>query len=208
MFEKLYINTFSFYKPAPDSPKDAPKLEYVDSLFKRRLSQLSRMTIEVVHNVQESAPEAKIIFASYRGEIARQVRINRGLVDDEAILPAQFSLSVFNTPPAVATIALGIKNGYTAVYPARHCFYDAFVAAATPVLSGREKQTVFVYGDELIPDEYKEILSAEEKAFFPFAFAAVLSSQKTPRSVSVPDGIAAFTAEQFLSYLLQKGGTQ
>ena len=202
MFEKLYITRYAYYKPAKESPKDAPALDYVDSLFKRRLSQLSRMTIEVVKQVKDVAPDAKIVFMSHRGEIGRQVKINRGLVDDFAILPAQFSLSVFNTPPAVATIALGIKNGYTAVYPSEGRLYDAFVAAVAAVLAGKEKQVIFVYGDELIPAEYEPIERKDEKDFFPFAFSLVISTEKTGDAIAIPKEIERMTAEEFLSYLI------
>ncbi|MBQ7158663.1 MAG: beta-ketoacyl synthase chain length factor [Treponema sp.] len=167
MFEKLYINQYAYYQPPKETPKESPKLDYVDPLFKRRLSQLSRMTIEVVKQVKDAAPDAKIVFASLRGEIGRQLKINRSLVDEFDILPAQFSLSVFNTPPAVATIALGLKNGYTAVYPSEGRLYDAFVSAVAPVLAGIEKHVIFVYGDELIPDEYAPIETSKEKIFFP-----------------------------------------
>ena len=105
----IYVTKFAFYKPSPDNPGEMPKLEYVDSLFRRRLSQLTRMTIEVVHDLVSSEPEnakLKLVFGSFRGEIARQLKINKGLVEDAGVLPAPFSLSVFNTPPAATTIAL------------------------------------------------------------------------------------------------------
>lgn len=211
MVENIYIQHFSYYQPPRESLKDAPPLPYVDALFKRRLSQLSRMTIEVVHGVKDAALNAKLVFASYRGEIARQVKINKGLVEDQDVLPAQFSLSVFNTPPAVATIALGLKSGYTAIYPSArspHRFYDAFSAALSALLSGSEERILFVYGDELIPAEYEAVLTDAEKAFTPFAFAAVLGTQKTdgalllPEALKKPDAaIRPYTPEDFLAYL-------
>lgn len=205
MFANLCVRAFSYYRPPTESPQDAPALAYVDPLFRRRLSQISRMTIEVVSRVQAVAPQAKIVFASFRGEIARQLKINRALVDDFAVLPAQFSLSVFNTPPAAATIALGMKNGYSAVYPAGRSFGGAFLAAAAPVLAHSEQSVLFVYADELIPDEYWPVLDDEEKNAFPLAFAAVLSARQMADSIPVPESVRTMTAEQFLSYLLEHG---
>ncbi len=204
MFENLYIGQYAFYEPPEDNPAASPKLAYVEPLFKRRLSQLSRMTIEVIRQVKDTAPDAKIVFASSRGEIGRQVKINRGLVDEFAILPAQFSLSVFNTPPAVATIALGMKNGYTAVYPGEGRLYDAFVCAVASILAGDENQVIFVYGDELISEEYAPILTAREKAALPFAFAVVISKENRPGAIPVPDSIVTKSAEDFLSYLKER----
>lgn len=198
MFENVYIQQVACYQPPADNPKDAPKLAYVDPLFKRRLSQLSRMTIEAVHGVLEAAPDeaaaAKLVFASRRGEITRQLKINRGLVEDGDVLPAQFSLSVFNTPPAVATIALGLKAGYTAVYPDQSTgrgFYDALMAAIAPLLVGKAAHVIFVYGDELVPSEYATVATETEQAFAPFACAVLLSTKKTTGALDLSAVLAA-----------------
>ena len=54
-----------------EQTKDSPKLEYTDSLFRRRLSQISKMTIHTIHNLIESVnaqnpdsfdKETKIVF--------------------------------------------------------------------------------------------------------------------------------------------------
>lgn len=174
---KVFVSDLTVYRPSPENPAELPKLEFCDPLFKRRLSQVSRMTIQVVHDLIEKVPEAKnfkLVFASFRGELGRQLKINKGLVEDADVMPAQFSISVFNTPPAAATIACGIKAGYTAVYPSKDNFNDALVAAAAPVLCGSEEKVVFVYADEYIIDEYKDVYR-EESLPEPVAFACVVS---------------------------------
>ena len=174
---KVFVSDLTVYRPSPENPAELPKLEFCDSLFKRRLSQVSRMTIQVVHDLIEKVPEAKnfkLVFASFRGELGRQLKINKGLVEDADVMPAQFSISVFNTPPAAATIACGIKTGYTAVYPPKDNFNDALVAAAAPVLCGSEEKVVFVYADEYIIDEYKDVYR-EGPLPEPVAFSWVVS---------------------------------
>ena len=188
---KIYVTKFSKYIPSPENPGEQPKLEYVDPLFRRRLSQLTRMTIEVLHDLSESGGEelkktffsSKLTFASFRGEIARQLKINKGLVEDAAVLPAPFSLSVFNTPPAAATIALGMKAGYTAIYPSEDNFLSAFIAASGTILSGSEKSVIFAYADEKIPEEYKNCKNYIEES--PLAFACLLSSTKIDGAIEV-----------------------
>ena len=184
---ELYLTKFEKYEPCGENRSESPKLPYVDPLFKRRLSQISKMTIEVVHNVidgDESLKNSKLVFASFRGEIARQLKINKGIIEDAEVMPAQFSISVFNTPPAVATIALGMKAGYTAVYPAGRDFSAALASAAATVMSGKEKKVIFAYADECVPAEYEGIASDafSEK---PVAMAAVLSSEKTEGAVKI-----------------------
>ena len=128
--------------------KESPKLEYTDPLFRRRLSQITKMTVHVVHNLLEKShvnPETKIVFISLRGEIEREFTINKGLIEDGMILPAAFSLSVFNTPISSATLAFGLKGGYSVIYPSKNNFADALKTAVAPVLAGTEKEIIFPF---------------------------------------------------------------
>ncbi len=222
--KELFISDFSFWAPGLcddiqkwrdwskgeiqiELSKDAPKLEYTDPLFRRRLSQISKMTVHVVHNLLEStgiSPDTKLIFISMRGEIEREFTINRTLINDGMILPAAFSLSVFNTPVALATLAFKMKGGYTTVFPSGNDFSAAFVNAAAPVLAGTEKQLILVYADELVPAEYGNL--APENSF-PLAFAAVIKSEESGNSKKVDlDGIPSVPYE-FLKVYADFGRT-
>ncbi len=141
---------------------ESPALDFTPPLFRRRLSQLSRMTVRVVHDALENAGGCRDIpqsFVSFRGELARQLSVDMTLITELSVLPAAFSLSVFNAPIALAAIACGLKGGYSAIFPPEGCFYDGVVTALAPVLCGDESQVLFVYGDELIPEEYRGICS-------------------------------------------------
>jgi hypothetical protein len=149
---------------------ESPALEYTDPLFRRRLSQISRMTIQVIHDIQPVGEGTRLVFVSFRGELARQLSINRMLGDGD-IKPAAFSLSVFNTPPALAAIALDLRAGYTAVYPGNGSFRTALLAALAPIASGAVREILLVYADELCPGEYG---GAGGRPCAPLAFAALL----------------------------------
>jgi len=197
----VYVSGFSSWAPGLKTPQDwlewakgnckinsspaSPSLEigespflYMNSrdftLFKRRLSQISRMTVQVLHDIMPIIKEnVKIIFISFRGEITQQYKINRMLAIEGGVSPAAFSHSVFNAPVAAATMVLGITSGYCAVYPAENRFDSGFHAAASPILSGNAKKTLLVYADELCPLEYGELCPVPNE---PLAFAAVLSA--------------------------------
>ncbi|MBQ7618918.1 MAG: beta-ketoacyl synthase chain length factor, partial [Treponema sp.] len=110
-------------------------------------------------------------------------KVNKTLIQEELILPAAFSLSVFNAAIAQATIALGLKGGYTCVFPSGADFASGVLSAAAPVLAqGGDAKTVLVYADENVPDYYKEFLKGPNE---PLAFAALLSSQKTDNSIEL-----------------------
>jgi hypothetical protein len=174
VFEGLWVTRFSSWAPGE---RESPALEFTEPLFRLRLSQISRMTIKVLHDLMPIPEGAKILFSSFRGEIGQQLKINKMLVEDEALMPAAFSLSVFNSPPALASMALKLTAGYSAVYTAEGRWDGALLAAAAQAAYGAG-ETVLVYADEIIPPEYHALVSrpalgaAEPRAF---AFAALLS---------------------------------
>ncbi|MCM1321305.1 MAG: beta-ketoacyl synthase chain length factor [Bacteroides sp.] len=155
-----------------DMTAESPAIPFADPLLRRRLSQLTKMTVQIVHDVLPDAADAKMVFSSFRGEIARQFSINKMLIEEHSVMPASFSLSVFNAPPAMASIILGLQSGYSAVYPAEDSILSAIAAASAAIASGAEQRVVFVYADECIPELYGT-LRPQEPAL---AFAVVLSA--------------------------------
>jgi len=184
--------------------KESPKLEYTDAMFRRRLSQITKMTVHVVHKLLETSrinKETKIVYLSFRGEIEREFTINKSLIQDGVILPAAFSLSVFNTPISSATLAFGMKGGYSVIFPSKSNFADGFKTAVAPVLAGTEKEIIFVYSDELVPEAYGDIRPSEN---IPLAFACVVSSEKKDNCIAFEDfSNLTESPSDFLRYLLK-----
>ena len=117
------------------------------------------------------------------------------------ILPAGFSLSVFNTPVSSATLAFGLKGGYSVIYPSKNDFSEAFKAAVAPVLAGTEKEIILIYADELVPEVYGDKRPADN---IPLAFACVVSSQKKDKCISFEDfSNIGKSPSDFLRFLLK-----
>ena len=213
---KFYINTVKAWAPGIENGLDSikneklsPKIEFTDAMFRRRFSQLTKMTIQVVHDVIEEVPEArdfKIVFTSFRGEIEREFAIDRMIIEDRSVLPAAFSLSVFNTPIAASTIALKMKGGYSVIFPSKTSFRDALLSAAASVLSGDEKDILFVYADEKIPDEYRDTLGnySSTAELLPMAFACIMSSEKKDGSIEIDSASLAETPIEFLKKAIKE----
>ena len=182
----MFVSKLCVWEPPADDLAASPKLEWTEAIFRRRLSQLTKMTVQVVHDIFFDGTldkNTKLVFVSFRGELEREFKVNKTLIQEESILPAAFSLSVFNAAVAQATIALGLKGGYTCVFPSGADFASGVLSAAAPVLAqGGDAKTVLVYADENVPDYYKEFLKGSNE---PLAFAALLSSQKTDNSVEL-----------------------
>jgi len=182
----MFVSKLCVWEPPADDLSAAPKLEWTEPIFRRRLSQLTKMTVQVVHDLFSDGTlekNTKLVFLSFRGELEREFKVNKTLIEEESILPAAFSLSVFNAAIAQATIALGLKGGYTCVFPSGADFASGVLSAAAPVLAqGGDAKIVLVYADENVPDYYKNFLQGPNE---PLAFAALLSSQKTDNSVKL-----------------------
>jgi len=158
-----------------------PEITFTDSLFRRRLSAISRMTVQVVHDLMPVKENTKMLFVSFRGEISRQYQINKMLIEEKSLMPAAFSLSVFNAPAALASIALGLKGGYSALYPGNNSF-AAGLAAAEAFLSGAQEELIFVYADEEAPPEYRRFFQECPPAL---AFAVLLTQKPQSFSISL-----------------------
>jgi hypothetical protein len=182
----MFVSKLCVWEPPADDLSAAPKLEWTEPIFRRRLSQLTKMTVQVVHDLFSDGTlekNTKLVFLSFRGELEREFKVNKTLIEEESILPAAFSLSVFNAAIAQATIALGLKGGYTCVFPSGADFASGVLSAAAPVLAqGGDAKIVLVYADENVPDYYKNFLQGPNE---PLAFAVLLSSQKTDNSVEL-----------------------
>jgi len=157
-----------------------PAINFTDPMFRRRLSQISKMTVHVVHDLLPVGNDTKIFFVSFRGELSRQYQINKMLIEEKSLMPAAFSLSVFNAPAALASIALGLKGGYSALYPGNNSFSSGLAAAASFV-SDTQEELIFVYADEEPPPEYRRYFSECPPAI---AFALLLT--RDPQTHSVP----------------------
>ena len=195
---EIFITRLSAWAPGIKSPDEwdewaqgrlqissetkGPGIDFTDPMLRRRLSQISKMTIQVIHGLLPIKDNTKIFFISFRGEITRQFQINKMLIEENELTPTPFSLSVFNTPVAMASIALGLRGGYTALYSAGNDpFATGLTAAAAALHCGAVQEIAFVYADEEMPPEYRLFLSECPP---PLAFGFLLS--KEPDQFSVP----------------------
>ncbi len=210
MTKELFVSRFSAWAPEIENSGEwnewvlgrrelssnsnkAPEITFTEPMFRRRLSRISKMTIQVVHDLLPFDKEkTKLFFISFRGEISKQLKINKMVIEDNSILPAAFSTSVFNAPIALASIAFGLKGGYSAVFPGNNSFSSGLAAACAefPALEDgaeNEDELVVVYADEDVPSEYSALLPTElpnKSNPAPLAFGFVLTKKQSAVSFS------------------------
>ena len=160
---------------------ESPAITFTDPMFRRRLSQISKMTIQVVHDLLPVDEDTKMIFLSIRGELSKQYIINRMVIEEKAVMPAAFSFSVFNTPIALASMAFNLKGGYSALYQEQNSFSSGLAAACAALLAGVKDELIVVYADEAVPQEYAAIYKgsrgnkANQADAAPLAFGLLLT---------------------------------
>lgn len=151
-----------------------PSLDFVPAMQRRRMTPLAKLAVALAHRLKEDLlPQAKLYFVSLAGESSRQLQVNTMVLQDNEILPATFSTSVFNTPPAMVSIILGLKNGYSALYPPAGDFSSAVRCAVAPLVAGTRPQVLLIYADARSPDEYQSLDGAQGLSW---GFAALLET--------------------------------
>jgi len=181
-----------------------PDLSYTDPMFRRRLSQITRMTVQVIHDLLPLADDAKIFFLSFRGELSRQFQINKMLIEEGDLSPAAFSLSVFNAPVAQASMAFGLKGGYAALHPGKNSFLAGIKAAEAAIVAGTTNEVALVYVDENVPPEY-QCFFQESPLPSPMAFGLLFSREHQPHSMPLSTVKTMDNPVDFLKQLLLCG---
>jgi len=183
------------------SSEKGPDISFTEPMFRRRLSQISRMTIQVAHDLMP-LDNAKIFFFSFRGELSRQYQVNKMLIEENTLSPAAFSLSVFNAPVALATMALGLKGGYSAIYPQNNSFSTCLEIANAALLGGTEDEIAFIYADEKAQPEYDCFFNGGSPAALSFG---LFLSKNDKNNTALPPPDINETPDSYLKKLLAGG---
>ena len=178
----IYVERAEYFVPSEEQP--TPNVAFVPMLTRRRLSLLSKMVVYVNEAVSKDMPPCKVTFASQYGEISQQLKISEALIQTGNVSPAHFSLSVFNASIANATILQKNTAGYSAVFSGKDAFRHGLADCIAALESGSEKERLFIFADEKIPETYAPVAGVP----YPNAYCALalrLSVEKTEGAVEL-----------------------
>lgn len=133
-----------------------PDLPFLPSLFKRRLGQLDRMTLLAGHEALAGSAPRRVVLATRRGEIGQQYRIGSALAESGEVSPSAFSLSVFNAPVSLLSIAERNAGAACAVH-AGEASFAAGLCCCIGMLAADPEPVLLVAADEPIPEAYEAI---------------------------------------------------
>lgn len=157
---KIFIERFSSFVPTEATSK--PDVSFVPMLTRRRLSYISRMVILVSDQISRDQNgnklnPCKVTFASQFGEINQQLKISKNLIETGTVSPAHFSLSVFNTSVANASILEINTAGYSAVFSGKNSFITGLTDCIAALENENSDTRTFIFADELIPEIYAPV---------------------------------------------------
>jgi hypothetical protein len=188
----------------------APPLGHLPSLFKRRLSQVTRMVLHVGHELCAGRKDVKTVFASEYGEISQQIKLTTSLVESGQVAPSAFSLSVFNAPVALLSMAEKNTERAAALHAGPSSFEAALWDAVATLEHHGDPKIMMVVADEMIPPPFDELSSPRN---VPYALGLLLCRDGDAGSVplhmemdfaarEVPEGSLPPSALRFLGWFL------
>jgi hypothetical protein len=161
-------------QPIVDS--GSPAVDFLPPLFRRRLSRLSRMALQVAHDCVGAERDLPTVFCSRHGELTRTVELFNDQLRGEPLSPTAFSMSVHNTAAGLYTIASGNTAPSNAVAAMADSLPVALVDAAAAIARGQIKRVLVVAAEEPAPAPYRDFLPPE----LAYAAAFLLVSDAAP----------------------------
>lgn len=168
----------------PIAHDDAPRLDFLPPMQRRRLSSMARMVFASAWPLAEGRPPMPVVYASRHGETSRGFELLQTLARDEDLSPTSFALSVHNAilgqwsivrNETCETVALSIEGD-----GAEHAFLEAGALQE----QGHE-QVLVILAEETPPQAYRPWT-----ADIPFPYAAAFVVGRGPgMSLALsPDG--------------------
>ena len=138
-----------------DEEKEWPNLDFIPAMQRRRLSPFAKIALSVTHktlaNTTQSLP---IIFSSRHGDLHKTSDLLADLVDENALSPTAFGLSVHNAIPSLFSILTTNKKAINAIAAGKDSFFMALIDAYSRLKSGVTDKILFIHADQKLPETY------------------------------------------------------
>jgi hypothetical protein len=145
-----------------------PPLTEMAPMMRRRVDRLGRLACQVAYWCQsQGSGEVPMVFASRYGDAGRSLNLLGDLVQDEALSPTGFGLSVHNAISALYSIARA-DTGNTVVVAAGRATVLAALTEAAGLLADGAPEVLVVYYEAPLPAPYD---SFEDEPAIEYAWA-------------------------------------
>lgn len=202
--EEDFYNWTNDKKSILDDFSLAPKVDFLPPIQRRRLSQLTKMSLKVAYDCSKNLQNIESIFASRYGELSQTIRLLKSIENKEEFSPAGFSLSVHNTASGLYSINNKNNAPYTAIAASEFTFEAALIEAVGRLQA--QKNILLV-----VAEEYVEEISPDKKSsHIPFALAILLENGnkiKLTKNQSIKNISSKNMALDFIKWFLKNEKT-
>lgn len=151
----------------------SPKLAFLPAIKRRRLSDSARLFFEAAWDLLPDNADIPIVYASANSEINRSFALWQSLLQESAISPTSFSLSVHNALVGQWSEFRRVKSEITAI-TARQDNLETALMEAYLLLNEGHKQILVVVAESPLYTEY----NAQPVIRQPFAYALAMVVEK------------------------------
>ncbi|XQW84908.1 beta-ketoacyl synthase chain length factor [Thalassotalea piscium] len=175
---------FSIDVPVRFDKSQLPKIEWVPSMQRRRLSIFAKMALYCAHHACEKIDVSlPSIFSSRHGDLHKTSMLLEDIAQDEALSPTAFSLSVHNAVSGLFTILTKNQQATNTVVAGKNTMLMAIIDGFARINTDHSDKLLIVHCDQALPDIY---LPYSDELQIDHAVAFVISREKlTGSSVRV-----------------------
>ena len=176
---------------------------YLKPRQRRRLSQLSKMTLDVAFGAAEGGAHMPTVFASRRGEVSRMAGLLESICRESEASPTAFSLSVHNTASGLFSIQSGNQQPSTAIAAGHDTVASALLEACGQLANGAP-EVLLVISEEMMPEVYSSMAEQDEHTVagaFLLAQGRDYQLSLKPQMNSSPEQHYASTAHQLVQLI-------
>ena len=163
---------------AASAAPSSPDVGFVEPMLRRRLSSLSRVMLRVAYDCARDLADARVVFASRHGELARTTTMLESLALGDELSPTLFGMSVLNASAGLFSILQKNTAPATAVSAGAASFGYGLLEACLQLAENPAQPVLLVYADEPAPAVYGLAEGAGSAAH---ALALLLDSTATNR---------------------------
>ena len=156
--------------PAEDNHVPA---NLIPPMQRRRMSSLSKITVQAALQLSQNQPVDYIIFASRHGELTRTVTLLEDIISGQDASPMAFSQSVHNTAAGLFTIASKRATPVTSLAATENSLSSALIEAYCYLAENPDHNVLLVDFDEPLPALYQQY---ETQDYQYYALALLITS--------------------------------
>ena len=173
---------------------------YLTPRQRRRLSDISKITLDVAVGAVGKYQQVPTVFASRRGEVSRMAELLQDICSSGEASPTAFSLSVHNTASGLFSIQTGNTAPSTAIAAGHDTVLSALVEACAQIACGHDK-VLLVISEDVMPEVYAPFQQEGEHSIAAAFLLTNTDDYQLEVTPSLVEQAAQSTSEQLVQLL-------